>query len=128
MQEAMIIKDLKHPNIVKLVGVVLQRAAPPYIVTRLTKNGDLGHFLKISRGTSARMQVSVDFRTFYLCNCSPSFWDWLSQIIHHNLSSFVQQTVRSRQLIHLGKDISSAMDYIAAKGIVLRNLAAKNCM
>lgn len=93
MQEAMIIKDLKHPNIVKLVGVVLQRAAPPYIVTRLTKNGDLGHFLKISRGTSARTQ-----------------------------------TVRSRQLIHLGKDISSAMDYIAAKGIVLRNLAAKNCI
>lgn len=93
MQEAMIIKDLKHPNIVKLVGVVLQRAAPPYIVTRLTKNGDLGHFLKISRGTSARTQ-----------------------------------TVGSRQLIHLGKDISSGMDYIASKGIVLRNLAAKNCM
>lgn len=57
MQEAMVIKGLKHPNIVQLVGVVLQRAAPPYIVTPLTRNGDLGHFLKISRATSARMQV-----------------------------------------------------------------------
>ena len=57
IQEAMIIKDLKHPNIIKLVGVVLQRAAPPFIVTPLTKNGDLAHFLKISRATSARLQV-----------------------------------------------------------------------
>ena len=57
VQEAMIIKGLKHPNIVELVGVVLQRAAPPYIVTPLTRNGDLGHFLKISRATSARQQV-----------------------------------------------------------------------
>ena len=57
MQEAIIVKGLKHPNIVELVGVVLQRAAPPYIVTPLTRNGDLGHFLKISRATSARLQV-----------------------------------------------------------------------
>lgn len=57
MQEAMIVKGLQHPNIVELVGVVLQRMAPPYIVTPLTRNGDLGHFLKISRATSARMQV-----------------------------------------------------------------------
>lgn len=57
MQEAVVIKDLKHPNVVELVGVVLQRSAPPYIVTPLTRNGDLGHFLKISRATSARVQV-----------------------------------------------------------------------
>lgn len=57
IQEAMIIKGLKHPNVIELVGVVLQRVAPPYIVTPLTKNGDLGHFLKISRATSARLQV-----------------------------------------------------------------------
>lgn len=57
IQEAVVIKDLKHPNIVQLVGVVLQRAAAPYIVTPLTRNGDLGHFLKISRATSARIQV-----------------------------------------------------------------------
>ena len=57
IQEAVVIKDLKHPNIVELVGVVLQRAAAPYIVTPLTRNGDLGHFLKISRATSARVQV-----------------------------------------------------------------------
>ena len=55
----MIIKDLKHPNVIELVGVVLQRAAPPYIVTPLTRNGDLGHFLKISRATSARPQVRL---------------------------------------------------------------------
>ena len=57
IQEAVVIKDLKHPNIVELVGVVLQRATTPYIVTPLTRNGDLGHFLKISRATSARVQV-----------------------------------------------------------------------
>ena len=55
--------------------------------------------------------------------------NWLLQIIHHtNLSSCVQQTVRSSQLIQLGNEICSGMDYIAAKQIVLRNLAAKNCM
>lgn len=59
IQEAMIIKGLKHPNVIELVGVVLQRVAPPYIVTPLTKNGDLGHFLKISRATSARLQVQT---------------------------------------------------------------------
>lgn len=65
MQEAMVIKDLKHPNVVELVGVVLQRAAPPYIITPLTRNGDLGHFLKISRATSARVQVrtGLEFQT-----------------------------------------------------------------
>ena len=57
MQEAMVIKGFKHPNVVELVGVVLQRSTPPYIVTPLTRNGDLGHFLKISRATSARVQV-----------------------------------------------------------------------
>ena len=60
VQEAIVIKDLQHPNVVKLVGVALQRAAPPYIITPLTKNGDLGHFLKISRATSARPQVWME--------------------------------------------------------------------
>ena len=76
MQEAMVIKGLNHPNIVELVGVVLQRAAPPYIITPLTRNGDVGHFLKISRATSARMQVRTELQglpTSYLL--SPSFLD-----------------------------------------------------
>lgn len=64
IQEALIIKGLKHPNVIELVGVVLQRAAPPYIVTPLTRNGDLAHFLRISRATSARLQVWTKCKIF----------------------------------------------------------------
>lgn len=67
MQEAMVIKDLKHPNVVQLVGVVLQRVAPPLIVTPLTRNGDVGHFLKISRATSARVQVRTWLKLYTQC-------------------------------------------------------------
>lgn len=89
MQEAMIVKGLKHPNIVELVGVVLQRMAPPYIVTPLTRNGDLGHFLKISRATSARMQTitSRQLLKFGIEICRGMDYITQKQIVHRNLSA-----------------------------------------
>lgn len=89
MQETMIIKDLKHPNIVKLVGVLLHRAAPPHIVTPLTKNGDLAHFLKISRATSARPQTitSRQLIEFGIQICDGMDYVARKQIVHRNLAA-----------------------------------------
>ena len=58
VNEAIIMKDLLHPNVSPLLGVALQRTAPPYLVMPLAKRGDLGHLLKLSRETAARPQVS----------------------------------------------------------------------
>ncbi|KAJ7390502.1 Macrophage stimulating 1 receptor (c-met- tyrosine kinase), a [Desmophyllum pertusum] len=89
MQEAMVIKDLKHPNVVELVGVVLQRAAPPYIITPLTRNGDLGHFLKISRATSARVQTitSRQLIDFGIEICKGMDYIAQKQIVHRSLAA-----------------------------------------
>lgn len=89
IQEAVVIKDLKHPNIVELVGVVLQRAAAPYIVTPLTRNGDLGHFLKISRATSARVQTitSRQLIEFGIGICSGMDYISRKQLVHRNLAA-----------------------------------------
>ena len=57
--EAIIMKDLLHPNVSPLLGVALQRAAPPLLVMPLTKRGDLGHLLKLSRPNGSRLQVSA---------------------------------------------------------------------
>lgn len=89
IQEALIIKGLKHPNVIELVGVVLQRAAPPYIVTPLTRNGDLAHFLKISRATSARLQTltSRQLVDFGIEICSGMDYIAQKQIVHRNLAA-----------------------------------------
>ncbi|XP_027057113.1 cytoplasmic tyrosine-protein kinase BMX-like isoform X3 [Pocillopora damicornis] len=89
MQEAMVIKGFKHPNVVELVGVVLQRSTPPYIVTPLTRNGDLGHFLKISRATSARVQTitSRQLIEFGIEICKGMDYITQKKIVHRNLAA-----------------------------------------
>lgn len=89
MQEAMVIKGFEHPNVVELVGVVLQRSTPPYIVTPLTRNGDLGHFLKISRATSARVQTitSRQLIKFGIEICKGMDYITQKKIVHRNLAA-----------------------------------------
>ena len=44
LEEATLMKDFQHENVLHLVGVVLQEGKP-YVLLPLMENGDLRHFL-----------------------------------------------------------------------------------
>ncbi len=69
VSEAMIMSKLKHRNILKVFGVVIQPNSAPLIVVPLMKS-DLNQFLRNGRGTPRKPQViELSIHSFvYLCN------------------------------------------------------------
>lgn len=57
VNEAILMKSLDHQNLLCLLGVVLQPASPPLILTPFMTHGDLHKFLRHSRGVGSRRQL-----------------------------------------------------------------------
>ncbi|KAM9355280.1 tyrosine-protein kinase Lck isoform 2-T2 [Pholidichthys leucotaenia] len=58
LTEANMMKNLQHPNLVRLFAVVTQE--PIYIVTEFMENGSLVDFLKTTEGTSLHVNTLID--------------------------------------------------------------------
>lgn len=57
VSEGAIMSKFNHPNILRLLGVVLQPNAPPMIIMPYMKHGDLNQFLRNARATPRKPQV-----------------------------------------------------------------------
>lgn len=57
VNEAILMKGFNHDNLLNLLGVILQPASPPLILTPYLSHGDLHKFLRNSRGIGSRRQL-----------------------------------------------------------------------
>ena len=57
VSEGVMMSKFKHPNILRLLGIVLQVNAPPIIIMPYMRHGDLNQFLRNARATPRKPQV-----------------------------------------------------------------------
>ncbi|KAM6195538.1 tyrosine-protein kinase Fes/Fps [Sarcoramphus papa] len=121
LQEARILKQYNHPNIVRLIGVCTQKQ-PIYIVMELVQGerprpaaptlaGQLVHACASSPGqpptSSAILRAGGDFLSF-LRNEGPH--------------------LRVKELIKMTENAAAGMEYLESKHCIHRDLAARNCL
>ncbi|XP_057308321.1 tyrosine-protein kinase HCK-like [Hydractinia symbiolongicarpus] len=89
VSEALLMKSMKHENIMNLLGVVLQPAQPPLLVSPFMKHTDLNQFLRSSRATPRRHQnlssrQLIDFGVQIACGMK-----YLSELryVHRDLNT-----------------------------------------
>jgi len=57
VSEGAIMSKFDHPNILRLLGIVLQHSAPPMIIMPYMRHGDLNQFLRNARATPRKPQL-----------------------------------------------------------------------
>jgi Bruton agammaglobulinemia tyrosine kinase len=68
LDEAKIMKNLLHKNIVRLYGVCTQEE-PIFIVTEYMANGCLLNYLRADQGTNLKLKTILDYATQVLDEC-----------------------------------------------------------
>ena len=110
LEEAVIMRNFKHKNVLSLIGVVIDNNKP-HVLLPFMENGDLKSYLE--KKGEACFLTSHNF-------CLFSYKHFL---IYNSNQDF---TVG--QLIDYGIQVSTGMAYLAAKELTHRDLAARNCM
>ena len=112
LEEATIMKDFEHENVLSLIGVVIKNNKP-HVVLPFMQYGDLLNF------------VGNERNVLYMYLSS-----WLScfRLKPFLMTCFCQQDLRVDDLVEFGLHIAAGMAYLASKKFVHRDLAARNCM
>ncbi|KAA0187592.1 hypothetical protein HAZT_HAZT005622 [Hyalella azteca] len=104
LSEYSLLKDVNHPNVVKLLGACTSRGGPIYLIIEYCKYGALRNFLRRSRhyefeeGVGAAQDAGQDL------------------------------TVTPRDLLSFAWQICKGMTYLASLKLVHRDLAARNVL
>lgn len=113
MQEGRILKQYDHPNIVKLIGICVQKQ-PIMIVMELVP----GKYL-FSKNNRFYMIMKINITFLYLHVSGGSLLTYLRK----NASSITQ-----REQLRMCKDAAAGMRYLESKYCIHRDLAARNCL
>lgn len=109
LQEGRILKQYDHPNIVKLIGICVQKQ-PIMIVMELVPGGSLLSFLRKNANTLNTKQLMAMCRDAAAGKCQ----------IHAN---FIHRNKLSYFFLHF-----KGMRYLESKNCIHRDLAARNCL
>ncbi|KAI8796645.1 proto-oncogene tyrosine-protein kinase receptor Ret, partial [Biomphalaria glabrata] len=113
VSEFQLLKEVDHPNVIKLLGVCTQKG-PLYVIVEYCELGSLRSFL---RGAKLKSKARS--------------WEDKQRIGGTDGSSQVTSTTRTltfRDLLSFAWQIAKGMDYLASLKIVHRDLAARNVL
>ncbi|KAH8271357.1 hypothetical protein KR018_007646 [Drosophila ironensis] len=109
LQEGRILKQYDHPNIVKLIGICVQKQ-PIMIVMELVL------------GKTKTSQVCMKFFSNYYCVLWFSGGSLLTYLRKHS------NGLSTRQQMGMCRDAAAGMRYLESKNCIHRDLAARNCL
>ncbi|XP_067117804.1 tyrosine-protein kinase Mer isoform X2 [Osmerus mordax] len=140
LKEAEIMKHFDHENVVKLLGVTLEREQDsplpvPLVILPFMKHGDLRRFLVATRFGAIPMVIHTHARAHaHTHSLSLTFAKTHGRyivIVKVNLDidlSCSPQFVPYQSLLRFMIDIAAGMEYLSSHGLLHRDLAARNCM
>ncbi|KAH9520000.1 hypothetical protein Btru_071453 [Bulinus truncatus] len=113
VSEFQLLKEVDHPNVIKLLGVCTQKG-PLYVIVEYCELGSLRSFLRSAK-LKSRGRSWEDKQRSGGSDANP-------QAIHFT------RTLTFRDLLSFAWQISKGMDYLASLKIVHRDLAARNVL
>ena len=110
-------KDLNHPNILRLIGICIDGGPAPFIITPFMENGSLLSYLRKNRNTFLPpTEDNVTARNFMI----------IANVT--TLKILLQMKPVLKKLMDMCLQVAKGMEYLASMKIVHRDLAARNCM
>ncbi|XP_038060530.1 proto-oncogene tyrosine-protein kinase receptor Ret-like [Patiria miniata] len=110
--EMNLLKDLSHPNVVKLLGASTQKG-PLYVIVEYCRHGCLRDFLRRNRSTAVYQDDDASLHDY-------------DKI--HDEAARAQIVWNNRDLLSFAWQICKGMQYLAMLKLVHRDLAARNIL
>ncbi|XP_060852344.1 proto-oncogene tyrosine-protein kinase receptor Ret-like isoform X1 [Rhopalosiphum padi] len=117
LSEYNLLKDVNHPNVVKLLGACTTQEGPFYLIIEYAKYGSLRSYLRKSRILDNNTNGLVS-------NTAGNFQQNESQIS----MAFPLYPISPRDILKFAWQISKGMAYLADLKLVHRDLAARNVL
>ncbi|KAK4876399.1 hypothetical protein RN001_012821 [Aquatica leii] len=113
LSEYQLLKEVSHPNIIKLLGASTVPGGPVYLIIEFAEHGSLRNYLRRSR----HLQTDIHITTNRLHNITPEHYDEpkICEITPKEILSFAWQ-------------IANGMSYLSDIKLVHRDLAARNVL
>ena len=118
VEESLVMVHLKHPNVMKLIGVCIDKQDTPYIVMPYMSLGSLLSYLRKNR---EELMVNTNEGN---CERVKSYKRILVVV-----STYLPQMEKIQQrLLSMCLQVAKGMAYLSSEKLVHRDLAARNCM
>ncbi|XP_078044954.1 protein kinase receptor Ret oncogene [Augochlora pura] len=114
LSEYQLLKEVQHPNVIRLLGACTTAGAPVYLIIEFAEFGSLRNYLRRSRhlDSEGRNEETPAANTNVDANVNPT-------------STY---TVTARDILSFAWQISKGMAYLAEIKLVHRDLAARNVL
>ena len=118
VEESLVMVHLNHPNVMKLIGVCIDKQDTPYIVMPYMSLGSLLSYLRKNR---EELMVNSNEGN---CERVKSY-----QILLVVANTYLPQMENVQQrLLSMCLQVAKGMAYLSSEKLVHRDLAARNCM
>ena len=118
VEESLVMVHLNHPNVMKLIGVCIDKQDTPYIVMPYMSLGSLLSYLRKNR---EELMVNSNEGN---CERVKSYQRLLVVV-----NTYLPQMENVQQrLLSMCLQVAKGMAYLSSEKLVHRDLAARNCM
>ena len=116
VEEGVVMSNLSHPNVMKMIGVCVDGNNTPYLVMPYMSQGSLLTFLRKNREELTAMDQPQDTESR------------LKNVSQGKNLLFIQVLNIRKRLLSICLQIAKGMAYLTGERLVHRDLAARNCM